>query len=114
MTFAKFYAISLLVDIFFKVTTPLGHTIRSSKAYWQYITKIKHPSIAGKEDAVKGTLRHPDIICKSAIDETVYLYYRKIERLYCVVVKHISPKDGFLITAYLVDKIKEGETVWTK
>ncbi len=70
--------------------------------------------MAEKEDMVKEILNHPDRICKSTVDETVYLYYRKIERLYCVVVKQTSSKEGFLITAYPADKIKEGETIWTK
>ncbi|ODS33222.1 MAG: hypothetical protein SCARUB_01613 [Candidatus Scalindua rubra] len=50
---------------------------------------------------------------KSSIDEEVFLYYKKYDRLYCVVAKHIE-KDGFLITTYPTDKVKEGETIWTK
>ncbi len=42
-----------------------------------------------------------------------FLYYKQSDRLYCVVVKH-TEKEGFLITAYPVDKVKEGEIVWTK
>jgi len=43
----------------------------------------------------------------------VFLYYKQSDKLYCVVVKHTG-KEGFLITAYPVDKVKEGEIVWTK
>jgi hypothetical protein len=34
-------------------------------------------------------------------------------KLYCVVVRH-EGMEGFLITAYPTDKVKEGEVIWTK
>jgi hypothetical protein len=49
----------------------------------------------------------------------VLLYYRDAEseqfgsKLLCVVIKHL-PDDSFVITAYLTDKIKAGETIWTR
>ena len=47
-------------------------------------------------------------------DEDVFLYYKKRDnKLYCAVTRHVR-KEGFLITAYVADKIKEGEIVWTK
>ncbi|MFN3966667.1 MAG: hypothetical protein ACK4JE_03095 [Endomicrobiia bacterium] len=69
--------------------------------------------MAGKEDIVKKTLSEPDEIRRSLIDYNVFIYYKKFDKLYCVVVKHLNDK-GFLITAYPTDKIKEGEIVWTK
>lgn len=67
----------------------------------------------GKEDIVKSALQMPDEIRQSKMDKDVFLYYKRFDRLYCVVVKHTG-KEGFLITAYPVDKVKEGEIVWTK
>ena len=102
------------MDILFSVTTPLRYTIHTTKEYWQYLVKIKHPCMAKKEKIVKEILKSPDKIYKSILDNTVHLYYRKIERLYCVIAKHNTPKEGFLITAYPADKIKEGEIIWTR
>jgi hypothetical protein len=31
----------------------------------------------------------------------------------CIVARHLNG-DGFIITAYITDKIKEGEVVWKK
>jgi len=68
----------------------------------------------GKEDIVKDTLSQPNEIRRSKIDEDVFLYYKKRDnKLYCAVTRHVR-KEGFLITAYVADKIKEGEIVWTK
>lgn len=61
----------------------------------------------------------PDIVVRSRSDDTVLLYYRNAEtehfgpKLLCVVVKHL-PSDSFVITAYLTDKIKAGETLCTR
>ena len=70
--------------------------------------------MANKEKIIKETLANQDKVYKSILDNTIRLYYRKVERLYCVVVKHSSHKEGFLITAYPTDKIKEREMIWTK
>lgn len=67
----------------------------------------------GKEEIVKSTLESPDEIRQSKIDKNVFLYYKKFDRLYCVVVKHFE-KEGFLITAYPTDKVKEGDVIWAK
>jgi hypothetical protein len=101
-------------DVYFTIATPLGCAIHATKTYWEYIVKVKHPSMLNKEDIVKETLKQPDKIYKSTVDESVYLYYRKIDRLYCIIVKHKSLKEGFLITAYPTDKIKEGELIWKR
>jgi hypothetical protein len=46
-------------------------------------------------------------------DKDVFLYYKQYDKLYCVVVRHAGP-EGFLITAYPADKVKEGDVIWTK
>ena len=74
-----------------------------------------------KEETVKAVLSEPDTIRKSKIDESVFLYYRQEDKLYCVVVRH-EGTEGFLITAYPTDKVKayptdkvkEGDIIWTK
>lgn len=67
-----------------------------------------------KEDTVINVLQYPDEICKSRLDTSIYLYYRKFERLYCVIAKHQTSMEGFLVTAYPVDKVKEGDVIWRK
>jgi hypothetical protein len=69
--------------------------------------------MSNKEHFVKEILAEPDEVRRSLIDKSVFLYYKKFDRLYCVVAKHLND-EGFIITAYPTDKIKEGEIVWTK
>jgi hypothetical protein len=57
-------------------------------------------------------LGHPDQVCQSQLDVTVYLFYRVDQsRLLCAVVKRLDG-EGFLITAYPCDKVKEGNRIW--
>jgi len=115
LTSGVIYGIYFTMDTFFAITTPLGYTIRTTKKYWQYLIEVKHPFMADKEGVVKEVLKNPGKVCQSILDDTAYLYYRNMERLYCAVAKHTpSSKEGFLITAYPTSKIKEGELIWTK
>ncbi len=100
-------------EILFEIKTPLDVKVRTTKEYWNYLVNIKHKVIEGKEETVKAVLSEPDTIRRSKIDESVFLYYKQEDKLYCVVVKH-EGTEGFLITAYPTDKVKEGEVIWTR
>lgn len=99
----------------FEVETPLGIEVRTTPDYWQEIVENKHPIMEGKASLVEATLETPREIRRSRSDENVYLYYRpEPETPYsiCVVVKHLNG-EGFIVTAYRTDRIKEGDRVWT-
>ena len=105
----------MVEDIYFSVQTPKGIIIRTTKSYWVRIITVKHPSIAKYEKQVKEALENPDEIRKSQQDEKVHLYYRKIGKLHiCVVVDHTQETEGYIITTYLTDRIKEGEQIYVK
>ena len=76
-------------DIFIEAETPLGFTVRVTRAYWTLITTIKHPIMAGCEDEVKATLESPQEIRRSKSDPSVYLFYRsrRTRRWVCAVTK---------------------------
>ena len=100
-------------DILFEVMTPLGFRVRLTQAYWNLIIDVKHPVMAGREDDVRKALEDPDEIRKSKSDENVYLFYRaeREKRWLCAVSKQTG-EEGFLITTYPTDAIKEGVQVW--
>lgn len=70
-------------------------------------------------DALSGCFRATGStrVARSRNDEEVRLYYRFYPetrgdgKFLCVVVK-FREEDAFIITAYLTDKIKEGEVLW--
>ena len=102
-------------DILFGARTPLGFTVRVTRAYWTVITTIKHPAMAGGESEVRAVLETPEQIRRSKTDGNVYLFYRsrRNRRWVCAVSKQ-EGLFGLLITAYPTDAIKEGEKVWPK
>ncbi|WAL61799.1 hypothetical protein [Thermocoleostomius sinensis] len=98
----------------FEIPTPLGFTVRTSEEYWQRLI-IKHPDIEELEDFVRLALSTPDEVRRSSRDAGVLLFYRvRREERWVVAVARRLNGDGFLITAYQTDAIKEGETVWLK
>ncbi len=106
---------SPITDLLFEVQTPLGFQVRATRSYWETIICIKHPVMAGRELEVKATLEKPEEIRQSRIDSEVYLFYRSEQekRWVCAVTKRLN-EEGFLITAYPTDAIKEGTIVWPK
>ena len=100
-------------EISFSLKTPLNIEVRTTVQYWEYLVTFKHPVMKSKADIVKSVLQMPDEIRQSKVDKDVFLYYKQFDRLYCVVVKHAG-MEGFLITAYPTDKVKEGDVKWTK
>lgn len=103
------------MNIYFEAKTPLNKEIRITKEYWDFIVTIKHPVMDGREKDVVTSLEHPEFVRKSTKDKRVYLYYRSIgnKKYICVVCKHLNG-EGFIITTYITDRVKEGEEIWKK
>ena len=105
----------MLNDLLFEVLTPLGFRVRVTRAYWDLIITVKHPVMTRRENDVQETLRNPDEIRVSRSDQNVYLFYKpeRIGQWVCAVTKRLDG-DGFLITTYPTDAIKEGVRIWSK
>lgn len=98
------------MSYYIEMVSKLGRRIRVTKRYWEYIV-AKHESVEFLEEEVKGTLINPETVRVSKEDPDVYLYYSRYGKYYlCVVCKHLNG-EGFIITAYLADKIKRGREV---
>lgn len=95
----------------FSVPTPLGFSVRTTGAYWDFIER-KRPEVRGKANQVRRCLEAPDIIRRSKQDRTVHLFYSRIPPYHLVVVTKRLDGEGFVITSYITDKINEGEQVW--
>ncbi|HLD06507.1 MAG TPA: DUF4258 domain-containing protein [Candidatus Nanoarchaeia archaeon] len=100
--------------IHFEVISKLGKRILVTISRWDLIAKTKHPEISGKEGEIRETLHNPDEIRLSKSDATVYLYYKYYSGLsLSVVVKHKNG-EGFMVTAYYTDRIKEGKRAYQR
>jgi hypothetical protein len=101
--------------LLFEVLTPLGFRVSVTRERWQIITTSKHPVMSGREAIVKATLENPEQIRQSRSDPQVLLFYHAegSSRWVCAVAKRADDQ-GFLITAYPTDAIKEGTPIWPR
>ena len=98
-------------EVMFSVPTPLRFSVRMTREYWTLILH-KHPEVTGKEDEVQRCLQEPEQVRRSKQDQAVYLFYRALPPYHLAVVARRLDGDGFIITSYLTDKVKEGEPIW--
>ena len=96
----------------FEILTPLDFTVRTSDEHWKKII-AKHPDIAELEISVKQTLSDPDEIRLSSNDPSVLLFYRILKKKrWMVAVTRRLDDEGFRITTYQTDAIKQGDVLW--
>jgi len=101
--------------ILFKVLPPLGFRVRVTCGYWEFIVTVKHSVMRERATEVQDVLQTPDEIRQSRGDPAVFLFYRAAlpGRWVCAVAKRLN-EEGFLITTYPTDAVKEGERVWSR
>jgi hypothetical protein len=94
-----------------------GHSVRLTDERLAHI--LEHAEMVGMEDEIERVLQIPSEVRLSRSDDNVRLFYEFYARTpmggkwLCVVVKYL-PSDAFVITAYLTDTLRAGETVWPK
>lgn len=80
---------------------------------------LQHQEMAGMAQEIEEVLQSPTEVRISQSDQAVRLFYEFYTRTMvggkwlCVVVKY-APEDAFMVTAYLTDQLKAGETIWPK
>ena len=96
------------MNLIFEIIDKRGKKVRLTKEQWSKIRK-KHPEVEN-EELIKETLENPTKITYLNYDESVYKFYRYYkkrtypEKFLMVLVKFLNG-DGFIITAYYMDKI---------
>ena len=94
-----------------------GHDVRLTDERLAHI--LQHVELVGMESEIERVLRSPTEVRVSLSDDAVRLFYEFYAettvggKWLCVVVKYLAD-DAFVITAYLTDTLKAGETVWPK
>jgi hypothetical protein len=100
----------------FDVDTRLGFRVRVPASRWELIVTSKHPAMRGRQREVEQAIDDPDEIRESNSDAEVFLFYKlqRPGRWICAVARRVDATDGFLITAYPTDAVKEGRRIWIR
>jgi len=91
-------------------------TIELTDERWHHIIK-EHPEVKQYRERVKEVLIIPNYVKKSSRDTKVLLYYEYYgdilmgKFLMVVVKKNLR---SFILTCYITDAIKRGETLWER
>jgi len=94
-----------------------GRSVRLTDERLEHI--LQHQELAEMEEEISRVLQTPTEVRISRSDETVQLFYEYYAKTrvggkwLCVVVKY-PPDDAFVVTAYLTDQLKPGESLWPK
>ncbi len=97
----------------FRVFCKLGFYVAlTSERYFHIITR--HPEILEQENRLKEAILDPDFVRRSKHDPQVLLFYKAGGKEYIVAVVKQDPENGFVLTAYITDFIKEGDLIWKK
>jgi len=94
-----------------------GRLVRLTNERLKHIRE--HPEMVELESMIETTVNLPDLVIQSRSDPSAQLCYRRCdhsmfgEMFLCVVIKYL-PSDAFILTAYLTDKPKQGEVLWSR
>jgi len=92
-----------------------GHAVRLTDERMAHI--LEHPEMKEMGTEIERVLTAPQTVRRSRSDDAVRLFYEFYAQTIvggkwlCVVVK-VLEADAFVITAYLTDKPKTGDTLW--
>ncbi|RJQ49319.1 MAG: hypothetical protein C4538_02465 [Nitrospiraceae bacterium] len=99
----------LLKDIF-------RDTIDLTEERWSHITR-EHPEVGIYKERIESVLLSPDYVKKSFRDTEVLLYYKFYDDIFNGKYFLVTVRKGlrsFILTCYITDIIKKGETIWEK
>lgn len=93
-----------------------GRNIRLTEERLGHII-ADHPELFEPLNKIEETLMFPSAVIKSEDDPYVWLYYRPYEAVekqksFLVVIVKISDGEGFVITAFYVKNMNQGELIW--
>ncbi len=93
-----------------------GDVVELTDEGWNHIVK-EHPEVGQYVERIAEVLSEPDYVKKSKRDEFVWLYYRHYGDIFGGKFLLVAVKRGtrpFIITSYITDGIKKGDTVWER
>lgn len=98
------------MDIAYSVN---GVPIRLTYERWYHIIET-HDDLASYFFDVLGTIENPEVIVRGNKGTLKAIRNMGKDNWLVVIYREISKTDGFVITAYFLDKSPKGEVVWQR
>ena len=97
-----------MITIAFSVN---GVPIRLPDERWRHIRE-RHPEVELQEQVLEA-VSSPDLVQQGDFGTLVAI--RKQNNIHLVVIyREVSGSDGFIITAYLAERLRERTVIWTR
>ncbi len=98
------------------ITDIFNNAIELTDERWSHIIR-EHPEVEPYKEKIQEVLLSPDYVKKSKRDAEVLLYYKFYGDIFNGKYLLVAAKKGlrsFVLTCYITDIIKKGETLWEK
>ncbi len=98
------------------ITDIFNNSIELTDERWAHIIR-EHPEVEFYKEKIQEVLSLPDYVKKSKRDAEVLLYYKHYGDIFDGKYLLVVAKKGlrsFVLTCYITDIIKIGETLWEK
>lgn len=97
------------------LTDHQGRTVRLTKERQEHV--LEHPEMVGQFGRITETVREPELVVATRMDESVHVYHRfydttPVTSKYLQVAVKLLEADAFILTAFYSSRQKRGETVW--
>lgn len=96
-----------------RVRSVNGVPIRLSHERWTHIVE-NHNDLAGYYDQVLATVEKPDLVVRGYGGALIALKGVAKGKYLAVVYKELSPKNGFIVSAYFTRRPDKRRKVWPK
>ena len=94
----------------FTVIDPQGRTISLIESQYTLHILDEHPDMLDI-DEIEQTIRSPNYIAQDALDDKRLIYYRTYRRRPQHWLIKVVVEENEIITAYRVNRLKQGETI---
>ena len=98
------------------ITDIFRNAVELTEERWRHITR-EHPEVELYREKIQEVLSSPDYVKKSKRDAEVLLYYKFFDNIFDGKYLLVAVRKGlrsFVLTCYITDVIKKGETLWEK
>ena len=95
----------------FSATSLYGEEIGLTDESWRHIRE-RHPEITEYEEILQ-SIQSPDLVQEGEFG--AYLAVRRLDRHFLVVIyREVANQDGFVITAYITERVGRRQLIWSR